>query len=171
MIYDSHCHLDLMENISEFINEINNSNVSLFAVGTTPKAYVKEIEFCRNIPNIHVGLGLHPQLVSTGYDDLQLFQSLVKKCHYIGEIGLDFSKNHLHTKELQINIFNDVIKSCERYGEKVVSIHSVKSANIIIDILKTHKKTSNNKYIFHLVTFLLFFLILLIHLFPNQIHL
>lgn len=48
MIYDAHCHLDLMDNMLEFINEIQNSDMNLFAVGTTPKAYSREIQFCKN---------------------------------------------------------------------------------------------------------------------------
>lgn len=47
MIYDAHCHLDLMDNMLEFINEIQNSDMNLFAVGTTPKAYSREIQFCK----------------------------------------------------------------------------------------------------------------------------
>ena len=39
MIYDAHYHLDLMDNMAGFIKEMQNSDMSLFAVGTTPKAY------------------------------------------------------------------------------------------------------------------------------------
>ena len=126
MIYDAHCHLDLMDNMLEFINEIQNSDMNLFAVGTTPKAYSREIQFCKNARNIHVGLGMHPQLVSSGYDDMQLFKSLIEKSHYIGEVGLDFSKGYIQTKELQINIFSE--------------------------ILRTYKRQKSNKYIFHWFT-------------------
>ena len=129
MIYDAHCHLDLMDNMLEFINEIQNSDMNLFAVGTTPKAYSREIQFCKNARNIHVGLGMHPQLVSSGYDDMQLFKSLIEKSHYIGEVGLDFSKGYIQTKELQINIFSEIVKLCEQYSEKVISIHSLKSTS------------------------------------------
>ena len=79
MIYDAHCHLDLMDNMLEFINEIQNSDMNLFAVGTTPKAYSREIQFCKNARNIHVGLGMHPQLVSSGYDDMQYLNLSLKK--------------------------------------------------------------------------------------------
>ena len=52
MIYDAHCHLDLMDNMSGIITEMLNSDISLFAVGTTPKAYDREVQFCRNNPHI-----------------------------------------------------------------------------------------------------------------------
>ena len=152
MIYDAHCHLDLMDNMLEFINEIQNSDMNLFAVGTTPKAYSREIQFCKNARNIHVGLGMHPQLVSSGYDDMQLFKSLIEKSHYIGEVGLDFSKGYIQTKELQINIFSKIVKLCEQYSEKVISIHSLKSTSTVIEILRTYKRQKSNKYIFHWFT-------------------
>ena len=142
MIYDAHCHLDLMDNMLEFINEIQNSDMNLFAVGTTPKAYSREIQFCKNARNIHVGLGMHPQLVSSGYDDMQLFKSLIEKSHYIGEVGLDFSKGYIQTKELQINIFSEIVKLC----------HSLKSTSTVIEILRTYKRQKSNKYIFHWFT-------------------
>ena len=49
MICDAHCHLDLMDDMIGFINEIQHSNIGLFAVGTTPKAYSREVQFCKNL--------------------------------------------------------------------------------------------------------------------------
>ena len=46
MIYDTHCHLDLIENMPQIIREIENDQIGIFAVGTTPKAYQKEIKLC-----------------------------------------------------------------------------------------------------------------------------
>lgn len=152
MICDAHCHLDLMNNMLGFINEVKNSDLSLFAVGTTPKAYKREVQFCKNTQNIYVGLGMHPQLVSSGYDDIQVFKEFFEQNHYIGEIGLDFSKGYIRTKEAQIEIFSEIIRLCEQYGEKVISIHSLKSANAVIEILKTYKRQNSNKYIFHWFT-------------------
>lgn len=152
MICDAHCHLDLMNDMIGFINEIQHSNIGLFAVGTTPKAYSREVQFCKKSRNIYVGLGMHPQLVSSAYSDIQLFESLFGKSCYIGEVGLDFSKEYVQTKKAQIEIFTEIIRLCEQYGGKVVSIHSLKAANTVIDILKKYKRKTNNKYIFHWFT-------------------
>lgn len=152
MICDAHCHLDLMNNMPGFINEVQNSDMGLFAVGTTPRAYNKEVQFCKNTQNIYVGLGMHPQLVSSGYDDMQVFQEIFEQNHYIGEVGLDFSKGYIRTKESQIKVFTEIIRLCEQHGEKVISIHSLKSTSVVIEILKTYKRKNNNKYIFHWFT-------------------
>ena len=92
---------------------------------------------------------MHPQLISSGYDDMRLFKSLFERSHYIGEVGLDFSKEYIQTKEIQMQAFRDIDKLCEQYVEKVVSVHSLKSANTVIEILREYKTQRNNKYIFH----------------------
>lgn len=152
MIFDAHCHLDLMDNMPGMIKETQNSDISLFAVGTTPKAYDREIRFCGNNPNIKVGLGMHPQLISSGYDDMSLFRALLERSHYIGEVGLDFSKEYIQTHEIQMHVFRDIVELCEQCGEKVVSVHSLKSASKVIEILREYKTQSSNKYIFHWFT-------------------
>lgn len=152
MICDAHCHLDLMNNMLGFINEVQNSDISLFAVGTTPRTYNREVQFCKNIQNIYVGLGMHPQLVSSGYDDMKVFKEFFEQNHYIGEVGLDFSKDYIRTKESQIEVFSEIIRLCEQYGEKVISIHSLKSTSAVIEIIKTYKRQNSNRYIFHWFT-------------------
>lgn len=152
MNYDSHCHLDLIGNMSTIARGLKRSNTGIFAVGTTPKAFLKEIEIFGDADNIHVALGLHPQLVGSGYDDWELFESLVKKCHYIGEVGLDFSKNFIATKEQQIAVFKKIILCCEQYGNKVVSIHSLKSAATVLETLCQLRQDKKNTYILHWFT-------------------
>ena len=43
MIYDAHCHLDLMDNMSGIIIQMQNSNISVFAVGITLQSYDREV--------------------------------------------------------------------------------------------------------------------------------
>lgn len=152
MSYDAHFHLDLVENMTDFVDEMKTSKLNVFAVGTTPKAYGKVECICKHIPNIYTGLGLHPQLVGSGYDDISLFKKYLKECHYIGEVGLDFSRNFAGFKEEQVNVFDDIIRLCEEYGEKVVSIHSRKSVSKVLALLEKNKVSNNNKYIFHWFT-------------------
>ena len=152
MIYDSHCHLDLMDNMTSIVQSIAKEDVGILSVSTTPRAYLKEVEMFGDGKNIHVALGLHPQLVGSGYDDLELFESLVQRCHYIGEVGLDFSKEYLTNKEQQIEIFKRVLHCCERCGNKVVSIHSLKSAATVLNTLSQVRMDNKNTYILHWFT-------------------
>ena len=152
MIYDSHCHLDLIDNIASIIQFIEMEDVGILSVGTTPRAYLKEVKMFADIKNVHVALGLHPQLIGSGYDDLELFESLVQRSHYIGEVGLDFSKEYIINKEQQIEAFKKILLCCERYGNKVVSIHSLKSAATILKIINQSTNHNKNQYILHWFT-------------------
>ncbi len=154
MIYDMHIHLDLMDNMFTLIQEIQYSALSILAVGTTPKAYKKDKEFCHDCDNVRVALGMHPQIIGSGYDDFKMFKSLLLESHYIGEIGLDFRNQYIGNKDKQIQAFSEIIKLCESdYNDysKVISIHSVKAVSTTLEILAKYKK-SNNKYILHWFT-------------------
>lgn len=152
MIYDAHFHLDLIDNMENFINEIEGSNIKVFAVGTTPKAYSKVKELCRDCKNICIGLGMHPQLIGSGYDDLQSLKKHIAECSYIGEVGLDFSHECKRTNEAQTKTFDEIIELCECYGDKVLSIHTRKSVSKVLDIISKHKFRSGNIYILHWFT-------------------
>lgn len=101
MICDAHCHLDLMNDMMGCINEIKNYDMYLYAVGTTPKAYEKEKQLCENYRNIGVGLGMHPQLVSSGYDNMCLFRNLSKKVIILVRWDLILVKDTLKLRKLK----------------------------------------------------------------------
>lgn len=76
-----------------------------------------------------------------------MFKALFEKSHYIGEVGLDFSREYIQTKETQIHAFRDIVKLCEQCGEKVVSVHSLKSANTVLEILREYKTQRSKRCI------------------------
>lgn len=135
MLIDTHFHLDLMENMRDLIWEIDGADIGVVAVGTTPKAYKQELRFCADTENIKVGLGFHPQLVSERASEIELFLDLIKDGRYIGEIGLDFNSSYVDSKEKQLNCFRKITKACADQGGKILSIHSVKSAKTIVEVM------------------------------------
>lgn len=54
MIYDFHCHLDLMPSMKGFAEEAKERNINILAVTTTPKAYEKEMTCFQLYENIRV---------------------------------------------------------------------------------------------------------------------
>jgi TatD DNase family protein len=152
MLIDTHFHLDLMENMQTLIREFKNADVGVIAVGTTPKAYEREKQFCFGMDNIGVGLGFHPQLVAERGSEIDLFLMLAKNSRYIGEIGLDFNLAYIASKEQQLFCFRKIAKACADEGNKVLSIHSVKAAGAAIDELEKAGTFKNNICIFHWFT-------------------
>ena len=152
ILYDMHCHLDLMPRMKNIIQESLKEELGILAVTTTPKAYKKEIEFCKTNPIIKVALGLHPQLIKDRYGELSIIINNICNAKYIGEIGLDFNKQYYASKEKQIEVFSEIIRICSELGEKIISVHSVKSAEYILNILETFNATRNNLCILHWFT-------------------
>jgi len=151
-LYDMHCHVDLISDMNKFVCEAKQQSIGIVAVTTTPKAYAKEIELFRNATNIKVALGLHPQLIGDRYKELSIIEKFVSEANYIGEIGLDFNKQYYSSKEKQVEVFENIIRWCSEIGGKVISIHSVKSAQYVIDILERYSCTKNNFCILHWFT-------------------
>lgn len=152
ILYDMHCHLDLMPRMKDIIEESLEEKIVIVAVTTTPKAFKQEIKYCNKNPNIKVALGLHPQLVKERYDELSIVIKNIHNAKYIGEIGLDFNNHYYASKEKQIEVFTEIIKTCSELGGKLISIHSVKSAEYVLNILEKFKTSNNNHCILHWFT-------------------
>lgn len=148
-LFDFHCHIDLMLSMVNFAREAAKTDINILAVTTTPKAFEKEINILKQFSNIKVGLGLHPQLVSSRYGELSLIKELIGGADYIGEIGLDFNHQFYPSKEKQVEVFESIIKWCSEIGKKVISIHSVRSDKAVLDILEKYGCTEKNKCILH----------------------
>ena len=88
---DFHTHLDLYPNLAQAIEICNRKHVATLAVTTTPKAFEKNVELSANSEFVRVGLGLHPQLVADRHLEIELFEKLLERTRYVGEIGLDRS--------------------------------------------------------------------------------
>ena len=149
MLIDTHFHLDLMENMESLIRGFQTSEIGIIAVGTTPKAYMRETHFCTGVRSIKVGLGLHPQLVEEREQEIELFLRLMDGCRYIGEIGLDFNSASVVSKEKQLSFFRRIVKVCADEGDKVLSVHSVKAVAAMIDALENAGAFRNNICILH----------------------
>lgn len=144
-----HCHVDLMQSMSEFSKLALEKRINLLAMTTTPKAYEIEMEKLSGFPNIKVALGLHPQLAFERNHELSLVEKYIGKAKFIGEIGLDFNKPFYYSKEHQIDVFTQIIKWCKRSPLKVLSIHSVRSNKNLLDIMERYESTKLNYCILH----------------------
>lgn len=146
---DAHCHLDLLPSMLDVSNEALRQNVNILAVTTTPKAYIQEREFFKSNPNIKLALGLHPQLVSERCHEVSLVENYFDSTNFIGEIGLDFSAPYYSSKQIQIDVFEKITKLCSHSSGKILSIHSVRSDKIVLDIIEKSCCHKMNTCILH----------------------
>jgi TatD DNase family protein len=130
--YDTHAHIDLYKDMRTNINKIEMAHCYTIIVTNVPKLYKKYIEEYVNYQYVRFALGLHPELAVQYKSQLSIFHEAIMTSRYIGEVGLDFTKG---VDEEQIKIFEEIIKSCQDYGGKIISVHSRRAANKTMDII------------------------------------
>jgi TatD DNase family protein len=144
--HDVHLHLDLYPNAAEIIKHITDFKSYTIAVTNLPVLFDQAVKKYKDQKYIRFALGLHPELINQYTEQIPLFFERLKDCRYIGEIGLDFKKKDAYSKKLQIDTFNKIIDDCNKYGGKILSIHSRSAAKDVIDIIGSN---FNGKVIFH----------------------
>lgn len=134
---DLHCHLDLFPNPGKVANEAAARGMYILSVTTTPSAWSGTNRLLRDYKKIKPALGLHPEIAHERLHELELFDSLLCKTDYVGEIGLDGSTRFKKTSKSQKKAFDHILRQCENAGGKILSIHSRNAAASVIDSLET----------------------------------
>lgn len=145
---DTHCHFDLMDNPIKYIENNERDKIRTIGMTNLPSHFMQGIPHVQKYKYIRLALGMHPLLSENHKEEYELFKKSIEKTSYIGEVGLDFSKEGRGNKELQIHSFEyvlDLIKT----KNKILSIHSRQAESLVLDML--NRKSIPNA-IFHWYT-------------------
>jgi TatD DNase family protein len=140
-----HCHLDRYGDPRKVAGEAARAGVTIVAVTNLPSHFLLGKEPASMLKNVRLSLGLHPLLAPHSQREMDLFAQLVPTTSYIGEVGLDFSRVGLKTKEEQISSFEFVLEQVRGKG-KIISIHSRAAEE---DVLSRLKESSISAATFH----------------------
>lgn len=146
---DYHCHLDLYPDFENIIEECEKNQIYTLAVTTTPRAFPRNYELISNKKYVRAALGLHPQLIANIAHEIEIWKEHFDKTRYIGEIGLDAGVQYYNSLELQKVVFRTILDSCSNCGNKILSIHSVRSAPIVLEMIEKSSVYKKNKVILH----------------------
>ncbi|SEO16016.1 Qat anti-phage system TatD family nuclease QatD [Palleronia pelagia] len=135
---DFHCHLDLYPKPQTIIERADLAGVYVLSVTTIPKAWLGTKQLAKGRLRIRTALGFHPELAHERYSELGLFDTLIDEAPYVGEVGLDGSKHLREHVSLQRKVFAHVLKTTERAGGRVMSIHSRGAAEEVLELLRSH---------------------------------
>lgn len=106
-----------------------------------------------HFPFIKLAVGLHPWWVSADEgclaEELRAFDGALPETRYVGEVGLDFSKRRIATRNAQLCAFRHIANACAKDGGKVLSIHCVKAYDDALSILKGSGCFASCACIFH----------------------
>jgi len=149
---DMHCHLDFSSDMAALARLAQAHGVAALSNTVTPEGYLAASEALAGFPNVRTGVGLHPWWVADGRcgaEQVELACRLIQETRFVGEVGLDFAPRREGTFETQLDTFERIVDACCAQGGKVISIHAVRSATAVLDVLERHRATHGNACILH----------------------
>lgn len=149
---DMHCHLELFEDPRALARQCEAQKVRVLAVTASPRSFRKFGKMIEGIDGIRPGLGLHPQLGNAIDQDLALFETLLPESRYVGEVGLDGSDEFAPSHQSQVQAFERVLRMSSEHGNKILSVHSVRSARAVVDLLERSFDFQRSRVVLHWFT-------------------
>lgn len=126
MIIDTHCHIDMYPNPIQVLNECEKRGITVISMTSLPSHFELGYNHFIGKKKVRQALGFHP-LIIKNYDNPEIlkFEKFINKTSYIGEIGLDFSREGINTKDLQIQVFTKILSIIKNNNsKKILSLHS-----------------------------------------------
>lgn len=151
---DMHCHLDWIAHAPAVAAEARKRGIGLLCTPVTPCDTLAARELFAIHPNVHVGLGLHPWWIEDSAAGRSLIDRAVELANtssFIGEVGLDFSPAHTASAHLQTEAFERLARACAEQPRsgRTISIHAVRSAGVVLDILERTGLITHARCVFH----------------------
>jgi TatD DNase family protein len=149
---DFHCHLDLYPDYEAAVFRAESARIYTLTVTTTPKAWPRNASLTRDLRFVRAALGLHPQLVADRADELSLWEAHLPETRYVGEVGLDAGPRHYKSLEQQKRVFQTVLERCAAAGDKILTLHSVRSAPAVLQMVEAYLPRRRGQVVLHWFT-------------------
>lgn len=121
---DTHCHVDRYANPVEVLKQAEASNVVTVAVTEVPSDFQRLSLQLGRRRLTRVALGFHPLRAAAASPlEQALFTRLLDRADYVGEVGLDGSREGRETLRGQVKLFEHLL-SQPRIKTKVLTVHS-----------------------------------------------
>lgn len=130
---DAHCHVDAYDDPLGVLAAAAQTGVVTVAVTELPTAYKRLRVRLGNRPLTRLAVGLHPlRAHQVTMRERHLFLRELTTTDYVGEIGLDFSREQ-PPKTTQLDLFEWVL--AQSVDRKILSLHSRGAESELISIL------------------------------------
>lgn len=134
---DTHCHFDMMPNPETYIRERERQGDIVIGMTNAPSHFQMGYQYVQRFKHIRLALGFHPLLAHELQEELSLFERLIDKTAYVGEIGLDFSREGVLTQEIQIKSLERILAIVSGKN-KIISVHSRNAEQQLLSLLKKY---------------------------------
>lgn len=151
-LVDFHCHLDLYPDHAAAIQDAEASGVFTLAVTTTPRAWPRNHELAARTKHVRAALGLHPQLVAERESEIELWDRYLAETRYVGEVGLDAGPRFFKSLDAQKRVFQHVLQRCAQAGDKIITVHSIRSVKAVLDLVEANLPPERGKIVLHWFT-------------------
>lgn len=131
---DVHSHFDMAKNPEKYISDNEKRQIITIGMTNLPSHFHMGINHVRKYKYIRLALGLHPLKAKEHAKEYSKFRQYIDETSYIGEVGLDFSREGCSTKEIQIKSFKFVL-NCIRTKNKILSLHSRRAEKETLEML------------------------------------
>lgn len=138
MIIDTHCHIDLYANPKQILQDSVKANITVLAMTNLPSHFEVGLPYILPLKKIRLALGMHPLYAEQHNREFPTFLKNLHKTSYIGEVGLDFSREGFPTKEIQISTFEKVLAAISTQ-KKILSIHSRRAEKEVLALLVEYR--------------------------------
>lgn len=142
---DAHCHIDLYKNPLQVVKECERSGITTIAMTNLPSHFELGHPHLRSCRYVRLALGMHPLHAELHQQEMPVFIKNLPNTSYIGEIGLDFSREGIATKGIQENTFKTILNRISG-DKKLLSLHSRRAEKeVLLYLRQFHIKSA----IFH----------------------
>lgn len=137
-LIDTHFHLDYYQNHRYWYDQINQLQQYTLCVTNSPEVYYSCRKLYPESKYVKFALGYNPQQSIEVNFNPNLFLHELSTTQYIGEVGLDFSKKFIGSKQKQLDAFDFI---CQKSAEqnKVLSVHTRKAEESAFRILQSQR--------------------------------
>ena len=131
---DVHCHFDMAKDPEKYISDNEKRQIITIGMTNLPSHFQMGVNHVRRYKHIRLALGLHPLRAKEHAKEYSKFRQYIDETSYIGEVGLDFSREGFSTKDVQIKSFKFVL-DCIRTKNKILSLHSRRAEKETLEML------------------------------------
>jgi TatD DNase family protein len=137
---DCHCHLDRFEDPVRLAAQASARDVFIVAVTALPSHFQMGLSHVQKLNRVRLAIGLHPLAAAEHERERVLFCDLLPQTSFVGEVGLDFSREGRGTKQIQTDTFRLVAEKIAG-SPKFISLHSRGAETAVLDTLTEFQVT------------------------------
>lgn len=153
-LIDMHMHAGFVFDPEVFASDLSRSKLHAFSNTVTPEECLQVKDVFKGCERLRVGLGLHPwwldQMSAKQANAMvDSFLALLPETRFVGEIGLDFSAKHVESMDQQLECFERIVGACAQRSDLLISMHSVRAEERLLDVLETHGIFDSSNIVLH----------------------